>query len=54
MDTPWKFILVHSLMGHLMVGHRGLQKPRGFGLLGLTWFVAFVNDKPLLYAGLPA
>ena len=26
--------------------------PCGFGLPGLTWFVDFVNDKPLLYAGL--
>ena len=25
-----------------------------FGLPGLTWFVVFVDDKPLLYAGLPA
>ena len=25
-----------------------------FGLSGLTWFVVFVDDKPLLYAGLPA
>ena len=41
-------------MGYLMVGRRGLQNPRGFGLLGLTWLAAFVDDKPLLYAGLPA
>ena len=34
-----------------MVGRRGLQNPRGFGLPGLTWFVVLVNDKPLLYAG---
>ena len=37
-----------------MVGHRGLQNPCGFGLPGLTWFVASVNDKPLLYAAFPA
>ena len=37
-----------------MVGRRGLQNPRGFGLPGLTLFVVFVNDKPLLYAGLLA
>ena len=36
-----------------MVGRRGLENPRGFGLPGLTWFVASVKDKPLLYVGLP-
>ena len=41
---PWQFVLVQSLMGHLMVGRRGLRNPRGFGLLGLTWFVVFVNE----------
>ena len=46
--------LVHSLMGHFMVGLHGLQNPRGFGLPGLTWFVVFINEKPLLYAGLQA
>ena len=37
-----------------MVGRRGLQNPPGFGLPGLTWFAVFVDDKPLLYVGLPA
>ena len=37
-----------------MVGRRGLQNPRSFGLLGFTWFVVSVKEKPLLYAGLPA
>ena len=37
-----------------MIGNHGLQNPRGFGLPGLTWFAVLVNDKPLLYAGLPA
>ena len=54
LDTPWQFILVQSLMGHLMVGRHGLQNPRGFGLPGLTWFVVFVNDKPFPYMGLSA
>ena len=33
-----------------MVGRRGLQNPRGFGLLGFTWFDVSVKEKPLLYA----
>ena len=37
-----------------MVGRHGMQNPRGFGLLGLTWFAVFVDVKPLLYAGLSA
>ena len=38
-----------------MVGRRGLQNPRGFGLPGLTWFAVFLLMlKPLLYAGFPA
>ena len=51
---PWQFVLVQSLMGHLMVGRCGLQNPRGFGLLGFTWFAVSIKEKPLLYAGLPS
>ena len=51
---PWQFVLVQSLMGHLMVGHRGQQNPHGFGLLRFTWFVVSIKENPLLIAGLPA
>ena len=34
-----------------MVGRRGLQNPRGFGLPGLTWFVVFVDVKTLALCG---
>ena len=36
-------------MGHLLVDRRGLQNPRGFGLLGLFGLLFLVDDKTLAY-----
>ena len=38
-------------MGHLLVGRRGLQNPRGFGLPGLLGSLFLVDVKTLALCG---
>ena len=47
---PWPFVLVWSLMGHLWVGHRGLQTLVVLIYL-VTWFIVFIEVKTLALRG---